>query len=130
VNRTVKDMQDFYDQEQNSVLGTDTLVMEGVTVSPYLKIRMSVIPGYTLADVKADVSSYLGEYFNTGYFGDGFTASTPEDVRLSVLNNVDGISSFLFSHFSRYSFATEDVRSITLDRNEYFNFVTTRLVWE
>lgn len=127
-NQTVIDLQNFYDTPDNTVLGTDILVREGKPVEIYLGIRMRVLPGYDLTLVQETVTDFLLNLLNTGQFGDDVTATTPEDIRLRVLNSVDGISTFLFTIFST-SNTLGTVESIVLARNEYSLFDTTTLQW-
>jgi hypothetical protein len=127
-NQTVGDVQAFYDTPGNTIEGTDILVREGIPVNIYISIRMTILPGYVLSDVQSAVVSFLLNALNTNQFGDDVTAITPDTVRLDVLNNVNGISTFLFSTFST-SGTPGDVESIILARNQYCLFDSTTLQW-
>jgi hypothetical protein len=127
-NQIVVDLQNFYDTDSNTIEGTDILVREGIPVSIYIAIRMTILPGYVLSDVQSSVVTFLLNELNTGQFGDDVTAITPDTVRLDTLNNVNGISTFLFSTFS-LSGTPGVVESIVLARNQYCSFDSTTLQW-
>lgn len=127
-NQSVVDLQAFYDTPKNTILGTDIMAREGKAVPIYLGIQMSALPGYDYSTLQDSVSEYLLNELNTGVFGDDETALTPDSVRLLVLNSIGGISSFLFTMFSK-SNTVGDIETIILARNEYLVFDTTTLQW-
>jgi hypothetical protein len=128
VNQTVVNIQTYYDKESHSILGIDTLVREGIKVPLYLTIRLSVLPGYDVHMVKDNITQFLSSYFNTQQFGDGRTPTSPDDTRLQILNNIDGISVFLWTQFSRTGTPGEII-SFILNTNEYAVFDSTLLNW-
>lgn len=125
---TVKSLQEYFLKDENKVAGLDTVVFRGKRKQIYVSISFTPMIGYSTTQIREDIASFLDSFINTGKFGDGETALSPSNIRIELLNSVNGISSMVFTRFSDGP-SGNTVESILVAKNEYAYIDTKAIVW-
>jgi uncharacterized phage protein gp47/JayE len=125
---SVSALQEYFLKDENKIAGVDTVVFSGKRKYVYVSISVTALTGYSIQQLRTDITYRLSTVLNTYKFGDGVTLLSPSDIRLDLLNNVSGISTLVFTRFSDGP-SPDVVESISVGRNEYTYIDTSTIVW-
>lgn len=128
MNTTVQALQTYYDSSARSLLGTDTLIREGVRVPLYISMRLQVLPGYDLKTKQDEISSFILSLVYTQFFGDSRTLIYSEPLRSEIFNSIQGISSLVFTQFSKVS-GSQVMQQFYIGSREYIYLDSSQISW-
>ena len=91
INSLISTLQAFLTSDVNSILGSDVLIVEAIEVLVQVAASITVLPGYTHADVASLAVTNVGNYINT------LTLGQPVDNSklIAIIQDTVGVSDVL-----------------------------------
>jgi len=87
-NRLIKDLQTFFEEDDQNSPNSDILIKEGVEIESSIVLTISVEQSRVFDEVASTVAGTLATFVNTLILGEGYTRF---DV-VSVVADIDGVS--------------------------------------